>query len=65
MAITMNRSSVLSFFEIAKRVDNRIKTLKAVVTIKIQAMILMRALWLFVETNKGRVVGEDMEGEHE
>ena len=61
----MNTSSALSFFEIAKRVDNRIETLKAVVTIKTQAMILMRALWLSVETNNGRAVGEDMSWEQE
>ena len=56
----MNTSSALSFLEIAKRVDSRIKTLKAVVTIKIQAMILIRALSLSVETANGRAVGEDM-----
>ena len=57
--------TALSFFEIAKRVDNRIQKLKTVVTIKIQVMILMRALWLSVETNNGRAVGEDMSWEHE
>ena len=61
----MNTSSVLSLFEIAKRIDNRIETLKAVVTIKTQAIILIRALWLSVETNNGRAVGEDMTWEHE
>ena len=60
----MNTSSAFSFFEIGKRVDNRIKTLKAVVITKTQAMILTRALWLSVETNNGRVVGEDMSWEN-
>lgn len=40
----MNTSSALNFLEMAKRVDNRIKTLRAVVTINTQATILMSEL---------------------